>query len=103
MNTLPSTSSRRAPYARLMKSGAAPTDLNARTGLSTPPGRMPTARLKRRADLVVFMNGDRRLLAHLKVRGYVSARNLCERAGGFASVVGDDDVRTGAPNRCERL
>src|SRR5437660_155506 len=36
-----------------MKSGEAPTDLNARTGLSTPPGRMRHARWKRRVDLFV--------------------------------------------------
>src|SRR5213594_993115 len=36
-----------------MKSGAAPTDLNARTGLSTPPGSTRHARWKRRVDLFV--------------------------------------------------
>ena len=35
-----------APDARLMKSGAPPTDLKARTGLSTPPGRIALARAK---------------------------------------------------------
>ena len=37
-----------APNARLTKSGDPPTDLNARTGLSTPPGRSCCARAKRR-------------------------------------------------------
>src|ERR1700730_1738284 len=44
MNVLPSTSSRRDPRARRMNSGDAPTALNARTGLSTPPGRIWQAR-----------------------------------------------------------
>jgi hypothetical protein len=38
-----------------MKSGDEPTDLKARTGLSTPPGRICCAREKRRADFVVRM------------------------------------------------
>src|SRR6476661_8577837 len=46
MNVLPSTSVSRAPAARLMNSGEPPTDLKARTGLSTPPGRMALARAK---------------------------------------------------------
>jgi hypothetical protein len=33
-----------------MKSGVAPTDLNARTGLSTPPGRMRHAEVKSFSD-----------------------------------------------------
>src|SRR5215212_4029519 len=45
----------RAPEARRMKSGAAPTLLNARTGLSTPPGRICWARVKSRRDRLVFM------------------------------------------------
>src|SRR3981081_8802 len=44
MNVLPSTSSSRDPQARRMNSGDAPTALNARTGLSTPPGRIFEAR-----------------------------------------------------------
>ena len=39
-SVLPSTSSMRAPAARRMNSGDAPTALKARTGLSTPPGRI---------------------------------------------------------------
>src|SRR5262245_14669040 len=50
MKRLPSTSSMYAPDARRMKSGAAPTAVNARTGLSTPPGRIRCAREKRRDD-----------------------------------------------------
>src|SRR3954469_21288307 len=58
MNVLPSTSSMREPDARRMNSGAAPTDLNARTGLSTPPGRIDCARAKRRGGRAVFMSPD---------------------------------------------
>src|SRR2546426_10247023 len=58
MNVLPSTSSMCAPEARRMNSGEAPTDLNARTGLSTPPGRMRHARWKRRVDLFVRIFND---------------------------------------------
>src|SRR2546428_13622434 len=60
MNVLPSMSVSRAPDARLMKSGAAPTDLKARTGLSTPPGRICCARAKRVEDLVdcIFTTED---------------------------------------------
>jgi hypothetical protein len=36
-----------------MKSGVPPTDLKARTGLSTPPGSTSTARAKSRWDFVV--------------------------------------------------
>src|SRR4051794_9363114 len=38
-----------------MKSGAAPTDLKARTGLSTPPGRIRVARLKRERERLIFI------------------------------------------------
>src|SRR5713101_3813325 len=55
MNVLPSMSWIREPDARRMKRGDAPTDLNARTGLSTPPGRIACARAKRREERVVFM------------------------------------------------
>src|SRR3954451_2044729 len=58
MNVLPSTSSMREPDARRMKSGAAPTDVNARTGLSTPPGRIAWARANMRAERAVFMSPD---------------------------------------------
>jgi hypothetical protein len=40
-----------APDALRMKSGVPPTALNARTGLSTPPGRICWARAKSFADL----------------------------------------------------
>jgi hypothetical protein len=40
MYVLPSASRMRAPLARSMNTGVAPTDLNARTGLFTPPGRI---------------------------------------------------------------
>src|SRR5439155_18987721 len=54
----------REPDARLMKSGDAPTDLNARTGLSTPPGRIAWARVKRREDRVVVMADGSWLMAY---------------------------------------
>src|SRR5690349_5221036 len=47
----PSASSRCAPAARLMNNGDAPTDLNARTGLSTPPGRIREAAANSSSDL----------------------------------------------------
>jgi hypothetical protein len=43
MYSWPSASSMCAPRPRTMKSGVAPTAANARTGLSTPPGRMREA------------------------------------------------------------
>src|ERR687890_1465291 len=43
MNGLPSTSKTREPPPRSMNSGSPPTDLNARTGLFTPPGIRPEA------------------------------------------------------------
>src|SRR5260370_41673944 len=54
----------REPAARRMNSGEAPTALKARTGLSTPPGRMRSAREKRRDDCVVFMAEGSRLMAN---------------------------------------
>src|SRR5215471_6967660 len=59
MNRLPSTSSIRAPDARRMNSGDAPTALNARTGLSTPPGSIAFARVKSAADRFVLMADGR--------------------------------------------
>src|SRR3954471_6791072 len=53
MYLLPSTSTSVAPAARLMNSGDPPTDLNARTGLSTPPGSSCVARAKSFFDLSV--------------------------------------------------
>src|SRR5215831_4350747 len=55
MYLLPSISTSVAPEARAMKSGEPPTDLNARTGLSTPPGSSCCAREKSFCDRVVFM------------------------------------------------
>jgi hypothetical protein len=55
MKRLPSTSSIVAPEPRVTKSGVPPTDLNARTGLSTPPGRTREARWKSVRLVVVFM------------------------------------------------
>jgi hypothetical protein len=54
MNVLPSTSSSVAPEARRMNSGAPPTDVKARTGLSTPPGRIWLARAKSFLEVVGF-------------------------------------------------
>src|SRR4051812_22808510 len=53
MYLLPSTSTSVAPDARLMNSGEPPTDLKARTGLSTPPGRSWEARAKSFFDFSV--------------------------------------------------
>src|SRR5256885_9221868 len=65
MYLLPSTSTSVAPDARVMNSGDPPTDLNARTGLSTPPGRSCCARKKSFCDRVVFMETT---LCHRSVR-----------------------------------
>src|ERR1700682_1031892 len=98
MNRLPSTSSRYAPRARRMNSGDAPTDLNARTGLSTPPGRIFVARAKSRADRVVFMAISKGLR---DLRVFVM--KLLERAGGLSRVIRDDDVGAGAADGRERF
>jgi hypothetical protein len=50
---LPSTSSICDPLPRVTNSGVAATDLNARTGLSTPPGRIRDAASNSRADFGV--------------------------------------------------
>src|SRR5260221_6612933 len=55
MYVLPSTSSMRAPEARRMKSGEAPTALKARTGLSTPPGSTCCARANSVRDFDTFI------------------------------------------------
>src|SRR6185503_3158601 len=60
----------------------APTALNARTGLSTPPGGIFRAREKSRVDLEV---------------------RLANRSCSLARVVSDDDVRAGPADSCERL
>src|SRR6266545_1568300 len=62
MNRLPSTSSSVAPQARRTKSGEPPTDWNARTGLSTPPGSTCRARSKR-ALLVCGLRKESRRVA----------------------------------------
>src|SRR5437868_15454306 len=64
MKLFPSTSSMREPAARVMNNGAAPTDLNARTGLSTPPGIIACARVKRRAERDVVVANREWLTAH---------------------------------------
>src|ERR1051325_2547868 len=75
MNVFPSTSTMCEPWARAMNSGAAPTALNARTGLSTPRGR----------------------------RDGRNGSSSCERAGGVAGVVRDDDVGAGASDGRQRF
>src|SRR5438093_6689513 len=120
MKVLPSTSSRRAPRARAMNNGRPPTALKARTGLSTPPGRIRSAREKR------FRDFERRIFTRtqkdkghkgrevtlteqgssLSVLGVLcgrSARALRDCPCGVARVVRDDDVRAGAPNGRQRL
>src|SRR6185312_8059109 len=51
MYLLPSMSTSVAPDARLMKTGEPPTDVKARTGLSTPPGSSCCARANSFFDL----------------------------------------------------
>jgi hypothetical protein len=52
MYVLPSTSVSRAPFAERMNSGSPPTAVKARTGLSTPPGRIFWARVNSFEDAV---------------------------------------------------
>src|SRR5262245_35213873 len=111
MNVLPSTSTIREPDACLMNSGDAPTALNARTGLSTPPGRMARARVKRFDERRVFMansqwlngyaSGFTRPFSHKP--SAISHDKLREQTGGVACVVRDDDVGSGAPDGSQRF
>src|SRR5215212_11830242 len=94
MNVLPSTSSIRAPEARRMNSGEASTALNARTGLSTPPGRICWARAKSFDERVVFMTAISRV---------GTAAESADGPSGVAGVVGDDDVGPGAADRGQRF
>src|SRR6267154_5944754 len=128
MNVLPSTSVRREPDARAMNSGDAPTDLNARTGLSTPPGMSFWARSKRLRDFAVRMGmkifGNESGLWRLFITTPRRARSknlvmvscsswprdeqtwndeLRDGPGGFPGVVRNDDVRAGAADRGQRL
>src|SRR5712691_1718750 len=119
MKVLPSTSSRREPRARAMNNGRPPTALKARTGLSTPPGRIRSAREKRLRDFEMRMSAlsgacyhedtkgtkvHENLLGLLRVlRAFVMKDRLRNRARGLARVVRDDDVGAGAPNGRQRL
>src|SRR5439155_7753310 len=122
MKVLPSTSSRRAPRARAMNNGRPPTALKARTGLSTPPGRIRSAREKRFRDFEMRMSASSGASYHEDTKGtkvhetyqgfFVSLRvlrafvmndRLRDCPGGVARVVRDDDVRAGAPNGRQRL
>src|SRR5258707_15156887 len=102
MNRLPSTSSIVAPEPRVTKSGVPPTDLNARTGLSTPPGRMREARVKSVRLVEVFMIQIVRI-----VRGILIVRTIrtsvAQDPRSIPCVVGDDDVRAGSLDGGERL
>src|SRR5215831_1029492 len=109
MKTLPSASSIREPDARRMNSGEAPTDLNARTGLSTPPGRIACARAKRRVERVCFMDSlpdsNRLKIAesggnefHLVLVLGAAARGI-ERARGAVEVAVDEEDRRHAARR----
>src|SRR4051812_20655290 len=100
MNLLPSTSSIREPEARRMKRGLPPTALNARTGLSTPPGNISRAREKSLRDFEVRMS-------NFQHRGHQGHKGKCvpgvelvsrlrEGLCGIERVVGHDDVRAGA-------
>ena len=63
----PSTSNAYAPLTRSNTIGFPPTDLNARTGEFTPPGRMSCAALKISLDRVVFSAGAWTLCARAPV------------------------------------
>src|SRR5687768_12438624 len=95
MYLLPSTSVSVAPWARSTKNGVPPTAWNARTGLSTPPGRICEAWANSCCDFGVLYAGigDSAPAARLRL----------ERARGFPGVVGDDDVGAGAPYGRQRL
>src|SRR5215213_71225 len=81
MKRLPSTSSMVAPRPRRTNSGAPPTAWNARTGLSTPPGRTWRARSKSFLLMVGLRKESRRV----------------------SSEVGDDHVGAGAADGDEAL
>jgi hypothetical protein len=55
MYSFPSTSKTDEPCARFMKIGSQPTDLQALTGLFTPPGITCRASLNISSDKVFFM------------------------------------------------
>src|SRR5436190_18073594 len=104
MKVLPSTSVRRAPLARLMKRGDAPTDLKARTGLSTPPGRILIADANNLAERFVFISRfaaktpTARRSQNEDQKASCLSGNVCcalERACHFARIVADDHVGTG--------
>src|SRR5215467_2409903 len=61
MYSLPSASHIRAPFPRTMYGGSPPTDLNARTGESTPPGITRDARICSSCDFL---------------RGFISIMNI---------------------------
>src|SRR5947199_294217 len=107
MKRLPSTSSMYAPDARRMKSGEAPTDLNARTGLSTPPGRMLSARVKRREDRVVFMREAFSRASMARAGEAVAANDDAGPLAGMTHVVENDlavhDDRRDADRILERI
>src|SRR4051794_31553658 len=101
MNVFPSTSVSRAPAARAMNSGEPPTDLKARTGLSTPPGMSCWARANRRLDFVTFMSLRRSFLCSADLQGlpwsrpeglhYIQLETaLGNRPRGLTRIVGDD-------------
>src|SRR5499427_9150827 len=77
MNLLPSISTSVEPDARLMNSGDPPTDLNARTGLSTPPGSSCCAREKSLSERVVFMETTFYRVASPEPRLLVRNRAFC--------------------------
>src|SRR5882724_5768833 len=64
MYSLPSASQIREPLPRTMYGGSPPTDLNARTGESTPPGITREARACSSCDLV---------------RGFISTMNILNK------------------------
>src|SRR5260221_525398 len=98
MKRLPSTSSMYAPDARRMKSGASPTALNARTGLSTPPGSTACARAKNIEDRLVFVGHALRLQhqrprqRHPRLSGADRRQQPDRQADGFGHVARRDDL-----------
>src|SRR4030095_111183 len=112
MNVLPSTSCNFDPEARRMKSGAPPTELKARTGLSTPPGRMPLARAKSflevRGRFMRAIRNSKCKIQNAKARrqryfAFSILHFALQRARDITRVIRNDHLRACATNRDERF
>jgi hypothetical protein len=92
-----------------MKSGAPPTELKARTGLSTPPGRMSLARAKSCLErevvsLAVIQNSKCKNKQGLdSVFAFFILHFALQRPRRITRVIGDDHLRACATNRDERF